>query len=285
MRGNSNPKGMTAMPDSSAGPMTMGWKKYIVYGYRGQRFTGNGFGSETKDVRIDVYDSSGDYLASGIDGMTIHVHGNAQDQLGQIMKQGNLVIFGDVGQTFMYGAKGGDVYIMGNVAGRPLINAVGRPRVVINGTALDYLAESFMAGDPHKGGGFVILNGMAFNDKGCVEALPTPYPGSNLFSLASGGAIFARDPHRLLSEDQLNGGEFAEFTDADWRLILPYLEENERLFGISIDNDLLTVNGVKKRPSEVYRKVKAVQLAILTGKKKEVEACDCEDESALAVDV
>ena len=52
-------------------------------------------------MRIDVYDSSGDYLASGIDGMEIHVHGNAQDQLGQIMKRGKLVVYGDGGQTFM----------------------------------------------------------------------------------------------------------------------------------------------------------------------------------------
>ena len=66
------------------------------------------------------------------------------------MKRGKLVVHGDVGQTFMYGAKGGEVYIMGNAAGRPLINAVGRPRVVINGTALDFLAESFMAGDVFK---------------------------------------------------------------------------------------------------------------------------------------
>ncbi len=245
-----------------------GWKRFIVYGYRGQRFTGNGFGPNTGDVRIDVYGSSGDYLASGIDGMEIYVHGNAQDQLGQIMKEGKLVVFGDVGQTFMYGAKGGEVYVMGNAAGRPLINAVGRPRVVINGTALDYLAESFMAGDPHAGGGFVVLNGMTFNDQGNVEELPTPYPGSNLFSLASGGAIFARDPHRRLTEDQLNGGRFAEFTDKDWQLILPYLEENERLFGISIDRDLLMVNGRKRTPSEVYVKVHAVALAVLTGVQK-----------------
>ncbi len=242
-----------------------GWKRFIVYGYRGQRFTGNGFGPGTQGVRIDVYGSSGDYLASGIDGMEIHVHGNAQDQLGQIMKEGKLVIFGDVGQTFLYGAKGGEVYVMGNAAGRPLINAVGRPRVVINGTALDYLAESFMAGDPHAGGGFVILNGMAFDDQGRLQELPTPYPGSNLFSLASGGAIFARDPHGRLTDDQLNGGEFAEFTDADWRLILPYLQENERLFGISIEQDLLTINGIRRNPGDVYRKVKAVQLAVLTG--------------------
>ncbi len=72
-----------------------------------------------KGVRIDVYGSSGDYLASGIDGMEIYVHNNAQDQLCQIMKDGKLVVYGDVGQTFMYGAKGGSAYIMGNAAGRP----------------------------------------------------------------------------------------------------------------------------------------------------------------------
>ena len=96
--------------------------------------------------------------------MEIYVHGNTQDQLSQIMKDGKLVVFGDVGQTFMYGAKGGSVYVMGNAAGRPLINAVGKPRVVIYGTALDYLAESFMAGDPLNGGGVVILNGIRFDD-------------------------------------------------------------------------------------------------------------------------
>jgi glutamate synthase domain-containing protein 3 len=182
----------------------------------------------------------------------------------------------------MYGAKGGEVYVMGNAAGRPLINAVGRPRVVINGTALDYLAESFMAGDPHAGGGFVILNGITFDDEGKVVEQPSPYPGSNLFSLASGGAIFARDPHRMLVEDQLNGGEFAEFTAEDWNLILPYLKENEKLFGISIEDDLLTVKGHKMRPEQVYRKVKAVQLAVLTGGKKAPEAELVPDEMALA---
>ncbi|UCC16913.1 MAG: hypothetical protein JSU58_11250, partial [Dehalococcoidales bacterium] len=92
----------------------LGWRRFIIYKCRGQRFTGCGFGPETNDVRMDVYGSSGDYLASGIDGMEIYVHGNAQDQLCQIMKDGKLVVFGDVGQTFMYGAKGGSVYVLGN---------------------------------------------------------------------------------------------------------------------------------------------------------------------------
>jgi glutamate synthase domain-containing protein 3 len=241
----------------------MGWKQFICYGYKGQRFCGCGLSKETDDVRIDVYDSSGDYLASGIDGLEIYVHGNAQDQLGQIMKRGKLVIYGDVGQTFMYGAKGGEVYVLGNAAGRPLINAVGRPRVVINGTCLDYLAESFMAGDPLKGGGFVILNGIGIDAEANVVDQTTPYPGSNLFSLASGGAIYLRDPHHKVVDDQLNGGELVDLSPADWDLILPYLKENERLFGISIENDLLTVNGEKKEYKEVYRKVQAVQLDVL----------------------
>src|SRR5439155_926998 len=89
--------------------------------------------------------------------------------------------------------EGGDVYVLGNAAGRPLINAVGRPRVVINGTCLDYLAESLMAGDPYNGGGFVIVNGLKPSFDGRFVEQEYPYPGGNLFSLASGGAIFIRD--------------------------------------------------------------------------------------------
>jgi glutamate synthase domain-containing protein 1 len=241
-----------------------GWRQFLAYGYKGQRFLGCGFGADTDDVRIDAYGSTGDYLASGIDGMALHIHGNAQDQLGQIMKRGKLVVYGDVGQTFMYGAKGGEVYILGNAAGRPFINAVGRPRAVINGTALDFLAESFMAGNPLAGGGFIIVNGLEYDARGRLRPQRTPYPGGNLFSLASGGAIYIRDPYHQVVEEQLNGGEIVPLMAADWQLILPYLQENERLFGIRIDDDLLTVEGRLRAPDQVYRKVQAVKLAVLT---------------------
>jgi glutamate synthase domain-containing protein 1/glutamate synthase domain-containing protein 3 len=240
----------------------VGWRQFIVYRLRGQRFTGVGLGLATDGVRIDVYGSSGDYLGSGMDGEHIYVHGNAQDQVGQIAKRGRLVIYGDVGQTFMYGAKGGEVYVLGSAAGRPLINAVGRPRVVINGTCLDFLAESFMAGDPLAGGGFVVVNGIEFDARGKLKPLTLPYPGSNLFSLASGGAIYLRDPHQKVVEEQLNGGSFSRLTDSDWRLIRPYLAENERLFGVKLD-ELLTVDGRLRKPADVYRKVSAVKLAVL----------------------
>ena len=233
----------------------LGWRHIVHYNSRGTRFHAAGFGPATDGLRIDCYDNPGDYLGSGMDGLEVHVHGNAQDQLGQITKRGKMVIHGDVGQTFLYGAKGGTFFIQGNAAGRPMINAVGRPRVVINGTALDFLAESFMAGDPLDGGGFAIVNGVRFDNDGRVVPLDLPYPGGNLLSLASGGAIYVRDPHRTLVDDQLNAGAYVPFRQADWKLILPYLRENEALFGIEVERDLLTVDGVLRTPAQVYQKV------------------------------
>jgi glutamate synthase domain-containing protein 1/glutamate synthase domain-containing protein 3 len=243
----------------------LGWNKVVIIGAHGQRFIGTGLGPRSRGLRIDVYGDPGDYLGSGLDGAEVIVHANGQDQLGQILSDGKLVVYGDVGQTFLYGAKGGESYVLGNAAGRPLINAVGKPKVVINGTCLDYLAESFMAGNALFGGGFVVLNGMSFDAKGNPVNLPAPYPGGNLFSLASGGAIYIRDPGRQVGEDQLNGGRISRLTEADWKLILPHLKENERLFGISVEDFLLKVDGVSRPPEEVYRKIEAVPLVTLAG--------------------
>jgi glutamate synthase domain-containing protein 1/glutamate synthase domain-containing protein 3 len=239
-----------------------GFRKFVVAHTRGHRFIANGLGAGSSGVRIEVYGSSGDYLASGIDGAEVVVHGDAQDQLAQIMKDGKLVVYGSVGQTFLYAGKGGQAFVLGNAAGRPLINAVGKPRVVINGTCLDYLAESFMAGDPLEGGGFAILNGVVLNDQGQIVELEMPYPGGNLFSLAAGGAIYIRDPHAKVSEEQLNGGEFAQVEERDWALLSPMLQENERLFGIPMAR-LLEVDGTASPPAKVYRKIRPRALAAL----------------------
>ncbi|MGD2295688.1 MAG: hypothetical protein PVF22_07620 [Candidatus Aminicenantes bacterium] len=234
----------------------LGWEHLIVFNLRGQRFLANGFGPGSRGT-VHLYGTPGDNCASGMDGVEVYVHGSAQDQTAKILKSGKLVIYGDVGQAFMYASKGGEVFVLGNAAGRPLINSVGNPRVVINGTALDYLGESFMAGDPFNGGGFVIVNGIEFDDSGSIRDLETPYPGSNLFSLASGGALYVRDPYNKITEGQLNGSAFAPFTETDWRLISPYLEENERLFHIPVKS-LLSVDGRTLDPSSVYRKVAPV---------------------------
>ncbi|MGH9862119.1 MAG: glutamate synthase [Candidatus Acidiferrales bacterium] len=265
------PEGERSLARKIVGLYQRGFRKFLLAHVQGHRFIANGLGPGTQGVRLDVYGSSGDYLASGVDGAEIFVHGSGQDQLAQIMKYGKLVVYGDVGQTFMYAAKGGQVFVLGNAAGRPLINAVGRPRVVINGTCLDYLAESFMAGDPLNGGGFVVLNGISFDDDGQMVELDTPYPGGNLFSLSSGGALYVRDPHGKLSEEQLNGGEFAPLEEADWALIRPTLEENERLFGISLP-ELLSVNGNALAPEKIYRKIRPRALRALQAEEAWVKA-------------
>ncbi len=233
-----------------------GFRTFKLYRLRGDRFIGCGLGAGSDGVKIDCYGTPGDYLGSGLDGAEITVHGNAQDQVGQILNRGKLVIFGDVGQTFLYGAKGGVVYVLGNTGGRPLINSVGVIRAVINGTCLDYAAESFMAG-AEVGGGFLIINGLRVNTYGEFLGMDDRFPGGNFFGLASGGAGYVNDPYRRMTDDQLNGAGFVEFTQADWEVIRPYLEENERLFGISIERDILTVDRTRKWPREVYRKVVA----------------------------
>ena len=65
-----------------------------------------------------------------------------------------------------------------------------------------------------------------------------------------------RDPFSLVDEEQLNGGEIVPLGEKDWSLILPYLQENEKLFGIRVAEDLLKVNGKEKSPFDVYRKVR-----------------------------
>ena len=260
------PEGDEAMARWIVRAYRAGWRRMIVYNWRGGRFAGCGLGPDSIGLTLDFYGDVGDYCASGLDGAQVTIHGDGQDQLGQVMKGGKLVIHGDAGQTFLYGAKGGEIFVFGSVAGRPLINAVGKPRAVINGACLDYLAESFMAGDPLKGGGFVVLNGIRVDNTGRIQDLENPYPGGNLFSLASGGAIYLRDPHRKISADQLNGGMFVTLSPEDWAVIEPYLRENERLFGISLA-ELLSVDGDPQPPSAVYRKVTVCRERVLQEEK------------------
>lgn len=155
-----------------------GLRRLVVYRATGDRFLGCGLGPGTSGVRLDVFGSSGDCLGSGLDGAEVHVHGDAQDQVGQITKSGRLVVHGSVGQAFLHGAEGGEVFVRGNAAGRPLIDAVGRIRAVIDGTCLDYCAERFMAGR-ELGGGFVVINGLDVDDQRAVIGLETKGPGNS----------------------------------------------------------------------------------------------------------
>jgi glutamate synthase domain-containing protein 1 len=235
----------------------MGWKNIIAYRFHGQRNFGAGLITKEK-IRIDVYGQVGDCLAAFADGPEFYVHESVQDSVAYCLKSGKLVVYGDVGKTFEYGAKGGIAFILGNLIDRPLINSVGGTTAVINGSCKDYMGESCMAAR-----GFIILNGIAFDDHGTLVNQDTPYHGGNLFPLAAASAVYLRDPKITVHEDQLNGGEIVSLSKEDWEKMLPLLKENERLFGIRIE-DLLTIDGALKKPEEVYRKVIPVEVAALT---------------------
>ena len=84
----------------------------------------------------------------------------------------------------------------------------------------------------NNGRGFVILNGVGYTEDGKLVGTAQSISGRQSLLTGIGRAIFIRDPHHLVSDDQLNGGVFADLEKADWDLIEPYLKENERLFGI-----------------------------------------------------
>ena len=234
----------------------LGWKKIVAYNFAGQRNFAAGLVTKDK-VKIDVYGNVGDCLAAFADGPEIHVHESAQDSVGYCLKSGRLVIFGDVGKAFEYGAKGGVTFVLGDVVDRPLINAVGSATAVINGSCKDYMGESFMAAN-----GLIVLNGIRF-ENGRILEQETPYQGGNLFPLAAAGAVYLRDPRRTVAEDQLNGAEILDISIEEWQRIKPLLKENEELFGITVEG-LLRVGGIVRRPEEVYRKVAPVEVAALS---------------------
>ena len=234
----------------------LGWKKFIAYNFRGQRNFGAGLIAGDR-IRIDVYGRAGDCLAAFADGPEFYVHESAQDSVAYCFRSGKLVIYGDAGKAFEYGAKGGITFVLGDLIDRPLINAVGSATAVINGSCKDYMGESCMAAN-----GFMVLNGMRFDEHGRLLEQETPYPGGNLFPLAAAGAVFLRDPKHTVGEDQLNGAKIVPVSEEDWKRVLPLLEENEKLFGIKVEN-LLTVDGAKRRIQEVYRKVVPIEIAAL----------------------
>jgi len=108
-----------------------GWKRFVVYRLRGQRFHGSGLGLGTDNVRIDstvpaATTRQAAWMGWKSGSMETPGSGSPDCQKGKARRLWRRR------QTFMYGAKGGEVFVRGNAAGRPLINAVGHPRVVIN---------------------------------------------------------------------------------------------------------------------------------------------------------
>jgi hypothetical protein len=237
-------------PESLAGELVRlagrGLRRLVVAEARGHRFIANGLGRETHGIRIDVFGSSGDYLASGIDGPTCRAVGTGS--AAQIMK-GGWWSMATSAQTFMYAARAAKC---SSSATPPDDRSSTRWASARRDQRPVWLPPGFMAGDP--GRARFVLNGIRF---GMTAATNGP---SRESLLSRRVAVFIRTGK---GRGSLNDGQFATFGVAHWELIRPLLEENERLFGIPI-SWLLAVKGQQLPPERIYRivipaKVRALQ--------------------------
>jgi len=121
-------------------------EKVALTNVYGQRYLGTDL--KTK-MKIDIYGTPGNDLASFMDGPIIEVHGNAQDCTGNTMNSGQIVIHGRAGDITGYGMRGGKVFIRDDVGYRVGIHMKeymdNKPVMVVGGTAEDFLGE-YMAG-------------------------------------------------------------------------------------------------------------------------------------------
>jgi glutamate synthase domain-containing protein 3 len=117
-----------------------------VDGVLGQRYMGSALKAGSV---LKIYGTPGNDLGCYNDGGYIEVFGNAQDGTANTMNDGSIVIHGNSGDAAGYAMRGGDLYIKGNTGYRSGIHMkeyTGKvPKVVIGGTAGDFLGE-YMAG-------------------------------------------------------------------------------------------------------------------------------------------
>ena len=131
-----------------------GEKDITVRNVNGQYYIGDGLRGKST---ITVEGVPGNDLAAFMDGPTLVIKANAQDNISNTMNTGKVVIHGNAGDVLGYGMRGGKLHILGDVGYRVGIHMKGvkkqSPTIVVGGTAGDFFGE-YMAG------GVLILLGL-----------------------------------------------------------------------------------------------------------------------------
>ncbi len=157
----------------------VGAQKVELSNVYGQRYLGTDL--KTK-MKIDVFGTPGNDLASFMDGPTVEIHGNAQDCTGNTMNSGSVIIHGRAGDITGYGMRGGKMFIRDDAGYRCGIHMKeyldNKPLMVVGGIAQDFLGE-YMAG------GVLVVFGLNLK-KG--EAYPSRYVGTGMHA----GIIYVR---------------------------------------------------------------------------------------------
>lgn len=189
----------------------------------GQYYIGDGI---RKKVGITIEGVPGNDLAAFMDGPTVRVKSNAQDNIANTMNSGKVIIEGHAGDVLGYGMRGGKLHIKGDVGYRVGIHMKGYkkqlPIIIAGGRAGDFFGE-YMAG------GVLILLGLEGTD-----VKENPIAGDYLGTGMHGGQIFVRgeiDPTRIGAEVGI-----LDLDDSDMKLLKKCLEDFCADFDLSVDD-------------------------------------------------
>ncbi|MFQ5465664.1 MAG: hypothetical protein ACE5EI_07030 [Thermodesulfobacteriota bacterium] len=186
----------------------------------GQYYIGDGL--RTKGT-ITIEGVPGNDLAAFMDGPTIIVRANAQDNISNTMNSGKVVVHGHAGDVLGYGMRGGKLYVLGDVGYRVGIHMKGlkrqSPTIIAGGTAGDFFGE-------YLAGGTLILLGLDSNGS-------KPIVGDYLGSGMHGGQIFIRGD--VVKERCGAEVGILELDDRDVKTLTGYLKEYCDDFGLDLD--------------------------------------------------
>ena len=205
-----------------------GEKDITVRNVNGQYYIGDGLRGKST---ITVEGVPGNDLAAFMDGPTLVIKANAQDNISNTMNTGKVVIHGNAGDVLGYGMRGGKLHILGDVGYRVGIHMKGvkkqSPTIVVGGTAGDFFGE-YMAGG--------VLIPLVLNNDG------RPIVGDYLGTGMHGGAIYVRG-----EIDKNNCGAevgILDLDDEDMKVLKDALTEYCKDMGLSLDE--IMKKGFKK---------------------------------------
>lgn len=184
----------------------------------GQRYIASGLSGKT----IDIHGIPGNALGAYLDSGRIFVHGNAQDAVGDTMNDGEICIDGMAGDAAGYAMRGGRILIRGDVGYRAGIHMKAykqhKPVIVIGGRAGSFLGE-------YQAGGLILVLGLHTDGRPVVHFFPCT-------GMHGGKMVFRGDVSNIRFPDQVS---LHSATAEDMAEIRPYVQEYARLFGRDAD--------------------------------------------------
>lgn len=133
----------------------------VIENCNGQRYIASGMSGRN----ITIHGTPGNALGCYLDGSRITVYGNAQDATGDTMNEGEIVIHGSSGDATGYAMRGGKIFVEKNIGYRAGIHMKAYqqkiPVLVVGGIAGSFLGE-------YQAGGVIIVLGLDSSDKTIV---------------------------------------------------------------------------------------------------------------------